>query len=123
MRSLLLTLVLGLGALGLSLAAPNQARANDFRNPAIYSGTTPVAYHWRGGTHWRGFYRGWGGYYGGYYPYGYGYYRGYRSYYPGYYRGYRSYYPGFYGGSYPWGGYGGYCAPYGGYAAPYGRGF
>jgi hypothetical protein len=59
MRSLLLTLVLGLGALGLSLATPNQVRANDFRSPAIYSGSTPVAYYWRGGTRWRGFYPGW----------------------------------------------------------------
>ena len=111
MRSLLLTLVLGLGALGISLAAPNQVRANDFRSPAIYSSTTPVAYHWRGYTHWRGFYPGWGAY-RGYYPYGYGYYGGYRSYYPGFYRGY-----------YPWGGYGGYYAPYGGYVAPYGGGW
>lgn len=107
MRSLLLTLVVGLGALGLSLAAPTQARANDFRGPAIYSGTTPVAQFWRGRSHWRGFYPGWGGYYGGYYPYG-----------SGFYRGYRSYYPGYYGGYYPWGGYGGYYAPYGGF---YGR--
>lgn len=109
MRSLLLTLVLGLGALGLSLAAPNQVRAGDFRSPAIYSGATPVAHHWRG-TPWRGFYPGWG-VYRGYYPYGYGYYGGYRSYYPGFYGGYNPW---------GWGGYGGYYAPYGGY---WGRGF
>jgi hypothetical protein len=99
MRSLLLSLVLGLGALGLSLGAPTQARAGDFRSPAIYSGTTtPVAYYWR-----RGFYPGWG--YRSYYPFGNGFYRNY---------GYRSYYPGFYSGYRPWG-WGGYYAPYGGF--------
>jgi hypothetical protein len=100
MRSLLLTLVLGLGALGLSVGAPTQARASDFRSPAIYSGATPVAYWWRGPVGWRR----------GFYPYG-----GYGDY------GYRSYYPGFYGGYYrPWG-WGGYYAPYGGFY--YRRGF
>ncbi len=94
MRSLVLSVVLGLGALGLSLAAPTQVRADQYRGPAYTSTTVPVARFWRGGSHfWRGryFYPGWGGYYRGFYPYGgFG---GYRSF----------YYTPYYGGYSPWG--------------------
>lgn len=100
MRSIMLSLILGLGAIGLSLGSPTQVKADDYRGPAFTSGTVPVAYHWRGRSHYRygAFYPGWGyggyggygryggyGYYGGYSPWGYGGYGGYR----GLYRGYR----------------------------------
>jgi len=104
MRSVMLSLILGLGTMGLSLAAPTAAKADDSRGAAVTSDTVPVAYHWRGG-YWgnRGFYRGYGGYglYGGYgyYPYG----------------GYGGFYsPRYYGGYYPRGyGYG--FGPYSGF--------
>ena len=110
MRSVMLSLILGLGALGLSLGAPTQVKADDYRGPAFTSSTVPVAYHWGGRSHWRGgywgyrgFYPGWGGYgrYGGYgyYPYG----------------GYGGFYsPRYYGGYYP-GGYGYGFGPYSGF--------
>jgi len=106
MRSLLMSAVLALGAFGLSMATPTQARADDFRGvSALTSATTVPARHWYGGY--------WGG--RAFYPGG-----GYRGYYPGFNRGF---YPGgVYGGYYPYGGYntyyyGGYGAwPYGGYS-------
>jgi hypothetical protein len=103
MRSLVLSLVLGLGALGLTLATPTHVRADEFRGPAFMRGYAPVAYYWRGGTHWRGrshyVYPRYGyGFNRGYYPYG-----GYGAY--GLSGGYGGYYPRFYGGGgYPWGG-------------------
>jgi hypothetical protein len=118
MRSMILSLILGLGAIGLSLGAPTQVKADDYRGPAFTSSTVPVAYHWRGRSHYRGFYPGYGGYYGryrGFYPGygGYGLYRGY-GYYP--YGGYGGFYGRrFYGGYYPWGygyGYGPYSSFY-----------
>src|SRR5690242_2419692 len=114
MRSIVLSVVLTVGALGVSLATPTQVRADELRGPAFSSGYTPVAHHWRGYTHWRGraYYPGYGyGYSRGYYPYsGYGVYGGVYPY--GAYGGYgsynRYYYPRIYGGRYsPWGyGYG-----------------
>ena len=98
MRALLLSLVLGLGSLGLTLGAPTPARAQ----VPVDNGTVQ-AVAWRGGWHrgwsggyyrpyWGGYYRGWYGprYYGGWY------YPGYSSYYYGAYP-YASYYygPGF----------------------------
>ncbi len=96
MRCLLLSLVLGLGALGLSLATPSPVRADQDGGANITSDTVPVRYFGRGYYgRGRGFYRGYGNY-RGYYPYGgYGGYGGYRSF----------YYPRYYGGYYPWGGY------------------
>jgi hypothetical protein len=93
MRSLLLSLVLGLGALGVSLGTPSQARAADHRDGAR---TTQVAWH-----RWGWGYPGYRGFYRGYYPYygGYGFYPGYYGYYGGFYPGYCG---GWYGG---WGGY------------------
>jgi hypothetical protein len=109
MRSFVLSMILGLGTLGLSLGSPTQVKADSYRGPAFTSGTTPVAYYWRGGSNWRrrafyprygyGYNRGYG-LYGGYG--GYGLYNGYGA----YGGGYRSYYPRAYGGYYPYGGYG-----------------
>ncbi len=107
MRSLLMSAVLALGAFGLSMATPTQARADDFRGvSALTSAATVPAQRWARG-YWggRAFYPGWG--YGGVY---------------------RGYYPGFYGGYYPYGGiyrnyyYGGGFYPYGYGAWPY-RGY
>ena len=111
MRALLLSLVFGLGSLGLALGAPTQARA---QAPVDDGTVQTVAWHgWHGGWH-----RGWygGGWHRGYYrPYWGGYYR---PYWGGYYRtwGYPAYnyyraYP--YYGSY----YGAY--PYGGFSTPW----
>jgi hypothetical protein len=100
MRSMMLSLVLAFGALGLSLATPTQGRADEPRGPATNADTVRVA-RWRGGAYWggRGFYPGYGyGYNRGFYRYGYG----------GYYAPYRRYY---YGGGYPWG-YGYYAPGY-----------
>ena len=95
MRSLLLSLILGLGTLGLSLGTPTQARAADHPNVAAANDTTQVAWHrWGWGyPGYRGFYRGYHpyGWYGGYYP------RYYGGFYPGYYGGW-----GFYGPRYIW---------------------
>ncbi len=104
MRSLILSLMMGLGVLGFSLAAPTQAKADEHRGPDYASkGDTQLVY-WHGHRGW-----GWGGY---------GYYRGYGYPYGGYGR-YRSfYYPRYYGGYYPWG-YG--VRPY--YNFYYGPGF
>lgn len=109
MRSLVLTMALGLGALGLTLATPASVRADPGKGTASVTrytdnGYTPV--QWRRG---RLFYPGYG-YYGGYYPYygGYG----------GFYGGYRSFYrPRYYGG---WGGWGYGYRPYyyGGFYSP-----
>jgi hypothetical protein len=106
MRSVVLSLVLALGTLGLSLATPTQVKADEPRGPAYTSDTIPVARYWRGGAYWRGraFYPGYGyGFYRGYYPYGYRYYAPYRSYY---------YYPRFYGGGYYPFGWGTGYSPY-----------
>jgi hypothetical protein len=93
MRSAILSLVMGLGALGLGLATPTQVRADDNRGPAYTSNADTQLVRWHGGWGWgRSYYPGWGGYYRGYYPYG-GWYGGSRSY----------YYPRYYGGYYPWG--------------------
>lgn len=121
MRSFVLSLGFALGALGASLAAASQARADEYRGPAAGSATLPVAQHWRGGRYGggRAFYPGYGyGYSRGYYPSG-GYGR-YGAYPYGAYGGYgiynRSYYPGAYNqGYYPWGnryGIGGYSNYY-----------
>ena len=115
MRSLLLSLVLGLGTLGLSLGTPAPARAADHATVAVtngvaaVNGTTQVAW-----GRWGWGYPGYGGFYRGYYPYGgYGY-----GYYPryGYYGGF---YPRYYGGFYPRY-YGGWNGGWGGF---YGRRF
>jgi hypothetical protein len=107
MRSLLMSFALAVGALGISMATPTQARADDFRGAAALTSATTTPNWWYGGRYWRGgfyggraFYPGWGGYSYGVYPGG-----GvrYRSYYPGYYGGWG--YPGYYGG---WGSYGFY---------------
>lgn len=110
MRSLLMSFALAIGAFGLSMATPTQARADDFRGAAAFTSATVTPAYWHRGGYWggyyggRAFYPGWGGNYGyrGYYPYG-GF--GYRSYYPGVYGGWG--YPGYYGG---WG----YSGLYGG---------
>jgi|GEM_PF-4285812 hypothetical protein len=97
MRSVLWSLVLAAGALGLTLATPVQAQAqkDELVGSAITNGDVlPVAHHWHGGWYGRGFYPG-----------GYGFYRGY---YPGFY--YRGYYP--YGGFYRHYYYGGWGYPY-----------
>ncbi|HEY7328415.1 MAG TPA: hypothetical protein VH592_12275 [Gemmataceae bacterium] len=114
MRSVLLSLTLVAGTLGIALAEPAQARADELVGPAIANGNTmPVSHHgWYGGWGGRGFSRG-------YYP-GFGYSRGFsRGYYPyggGFYPygGYRSRYYG--GGFYPYGGYGAW--PYSGFYGP-----
>jgi hypothetical protein len=95
MRSMILSLMLGLGVLGFSLATPTQAKADDHRGPAFASNSDTQLVHWRGG--W-----GWGGYGRSYYPGwgGYGYYRGFGYPYGGWSGGY---YPRYYGGYYPWG--------------------
>ena len=105
MRSMILSLMLGLGVLGFSLAAPTQAKADDHRGPAYTSNSDRQLVHWRGG---------WGGYGRSYYPGwgGYGYYRGFGYPYGGWYGGY---YPRYYGGYYPWG--------YGARSYYYGPGF
>jgi hypothetical protein len=115
MRSILLSLILGLGVVGLSLGAPSQARADDFRGPAYTRDVIPVSHHWRGWSHY--YYPGLGyGYYGGYpyggwgYPYGgFGLNGGYRSYYSPW--GY-----GGYGGYYNWGNRFGRLGPFSGYS-------
>jgi hypothetical protein len=100
MRSLLLSLVLGLGTLGLSLGTPTKARAADHPNVVAAKDTTQVAWH-----RWGWGYPGYGGFYRGYSP---GFYGGY---YPRYYGGwYGGYYPRYYGGWYG-GGWGGYWGP------------
>lgn len=87
MRSLLLSTVLALGALGLSLGTPTQAKAAEHHGPALTSDTTQVAW-WGRRAYWgRGFYPGYR-FYGGYYPYR-------------WYGGWGGYYGGFYGR--PWG--------------------
>jgi hypothetical protein len=113
MRSAILSLIVGLGVLGFSLATPTQAKADEYRGPAYTSNADTQLVHWRGGWGWggyRSYYPGWGGYYRGYYPYG-GWYGGYRSY----------YYPRYYGGYYPWG-YG-YGVPYSSYYYYYSPGY
>lgn len=108
MRSMLLSVALAVGALGLMPAKPAQARPDELVGPAITNGNTmPVAY-WGG----RGFYRGYyPGFYGGgfYRPYG-NFYRGYYPYGGGFYRPYGNFYRrGYYGGGlYPYGGFGGW---------------
>jgi hypothetical protein len=98
MRSMFLSLIVGLSALGFSLATPTQAKAQDHRGPAYTSNSDTQLVGWYGRRGW-----GWGGY-GGFY-------RGYGYPYGGWYGGYRSYYPRYYGGYYPWGyGYG--VSPY-----------
>jgi hypothetical protein len=109
MRALLLSLVVGLGSLGLTLGTPTQTRAAV--PPVVYTSSfQPVAWHgWHRGWYGRGYYRP---FYRGYY--GRGYYGGYRGY-------YRPYWGGYYGGwgypgysSYYYGGY-----PYGGISTPW----
>jgi uncharacterized protein (TIGR03000 family) len=83
MRSLFLSSVLGIAALGLLASVPSQASARPYR----WSGWGG----WRGG--WGGWRGGWGGWNrawwaGRYYPYGGFYYPGYAGYYPPY-----GYYP------------------------------
>ena len=113
MRSALLSLLLGLGTLGLALGSPSQVRADDFRGPAYTRDVIPVSHHWGGWSHYyyprRGF-----GYYGGYgyggwgYPYGgYSLNGGYRSYYSPWYGGY--------GGYNRWGNRFGRMTPFSGY--------
>jgi len=101
MRSAILSLVLGLGTLGLTLATPTQVKAQDHHGSAFTANSDTQLVRWHGGWGYgRSYYPGWGGhgrygYYGGY-PYG-GWYGGSRSY----------YYPRYYGGYSPWGyGYG-----------------
>jgi len=95
MRSAILSLVLGLGALGLTLAAPTQVKAEDHQGPAYTANSDTQLVHWRGGWGYgRSYYPGWGGYYGGYGGWG----------------GYGRAYGGF--GYYPYGGYGGYSSYY-----------
>lgn len=118
MRSMLLSVALAVGALGLMPAKPAQARPDELVGPSITNeNTMPVAY-WGG----RGFYRGYyPGFYGGYRPYG-GFYRGYYPYGGGLYRGYGGFNRRFYygGGMYPYGGFGGF----GGFGAwPYYGGY
>jgi hypothetical protein len=86
MRSMILSLMLGLGVLGFSLAAPTQAKAED---PASTGNGDTQLVRWYGHRGWGG----WGGYgYNRGYPYG-GWYGGYSNY----------YYPRYYGGYSPWG--------------------
>jgi hypothetical protein len=94
MRSILLSVALAIGALGLMPAKPAQARPDELVGPSITSGgTIPVA-HWGRYGFYRGYYPG---FYGGYYPYG------------GFYRRYS-----YGGGFYPYGGFGAWPY-YGGY--------
>ncbi|HEY7153092.1 MAG TPA: hypothetical protein VH575_03935 [Gemmataceae bacterium] len=98
MRSMILSLMLGLGVLGFSLASPTQAKAQEPRGPAYTGNGDTQLVRWYGRRGW-----GWGGYG---YPYG-GWYGRSRSY----------YYPRYYGGYYPWGyGYG--VRPYYNYYGP-----
>lgn len=101
MRSFVFSLGLALGALGLSLAAPTQVRAEEFRGHAFGRAYRPAANHWRGDRDWRGgraFYPRYG-YNRGFYPYSgygalpYGVYGGYGTY-------NRYYNPGVYGRGY-----------------------
>ena len=104
MRSAILSLVLGLGTLGLTLATPTQVKAEGPHGSAFTANSDTQLVRWHGGWGWggyRSYYPGWGGY-RGYYPYG-GWGWGGRSY----------YYPSYYGGYSPWG-YG-YGRPYSSY--------
>lgn len=96
MRSMILSLMLGLGVVGFSLASPAQAKAESPRI-LISSGRRETQFmHGRGGWGWghygRSYQPSWGGYNRGYgYPYG------------GWNAGYRGYSPPYYGGYSPWG--------------------
>jgi hypothetical protein len=106
MRGFLLSVILGIAALGTVAVTPASVRAADLSEDGFNDATT-VPVRWWGGR-WGG-YRGWGygGYrgWGGYRGYGYGGY--YRPYYGGY--GYGGYYPGYsslyYGFGYPYSAY------------------
>ena len=89
MRAFLLSVILGIAALGTVAVTPAPVRARDGAEDGFNDATTvPVRWGrgWGWGGYYRPYYRGWGGY--GYYPY--------RSfYYGGYYPGYSSFYYGY----------------------------